>query len=104
MSQQAPARQVVLNATDLTITEVAWPGYPALLEVGTFEADQAFDVMQIHFWSPPMNAWIKLVSAKTGEAGVIEVELGDLEAIRQLEAQGVPKVEAIRRVLGVLPK
>lgn len=93
----------MINATDLAVTEVNWPGYPPLFQVGSFEVQQAMDVMQVHFFSPPLNVWVKLVPQRTGEPGVLEVTVAELGAIQQYQAQGVPRNEAIRRVLGFLP-
>ena len=93
----------MINGADLPVTEVCWPGYLPLFQVGTLDAQRAMDVMQVHLWSPIMRAWIKLVPRKLGEPGVIEGTPGDTQDICGLETQGVPKVEAIRRVLGWMP-
>jgi hypothetical protein len=93
----------VINATNLEITEVSWPGYPALFDLETaLDLDREIHVMQIHFWSPPINSWVKLVPVKSGEQGVVEVTPADIEAISAGQAQGLPKVEAIRQVLGAV--
>lgn len=92
----------MINATDLSVTPVDWPGYPPLFDVGTFDVQRPMAVMQVHFWSQVLNSWVKLVPQHTGEQGVVEVTPADIEGITQGEAQGLPKVEAIRRVLGIM--
>lgn len=102
-TQEITPRQVVINATDLSVTDVNWPGIFPLFELPTgLDLDRPMEVMQIHFWSPIINSWIKLVSMKSGEQGVVEVTPADIEGISQGQAQGLPKVEAIRRVLGIM--
>jgi hypothetical protein len=93
----------VINATDLSVTDVDWPGYPALFTIpAALDLDQDYQVLQVVFWSQKAQSWVKLVPTKVGEEGVLEVTPGDIEAIVAGEAQGLPKVEAIRRVLGVM--
>lgn len=92
-------RQIVVNATEFTSTDVDWPGYPALFDMEY--PDKVIQVMQIHFWSPIMQTWVKLVSQKSGEPGVIEATFEDIEMIKQGMAEGLPRAEAIRRVLGL---
>ena len=88
--------QVVLNATSLEVTSVDWGDYPAL-----FETDYQ-KIMQVHFWSPMFNVWVKLVPSKSGEAtpGVVEVTCADVEAMAAFADSGVDRRAAAERVLG----
>ena len=92
-------RQIVVNATEFTSTDVDWPGYPALFEMEY--PNLVVQVMQIHFWSPTMQTWVKLVSQKSGEQGVIEITIEDTEMVKRGMAEGLPRAEAIRQVLGI---
>lgn len=89
-------RQVVFNAVNLEVTHVDWGDYPAL-----FETDYN-RIMQIHFWSPMLNVWVKLVPVKSGvEApGVVEMTFADIEAIAAFADSGVQTWVAAERVLG----
>ena len=92
----------MINATNLDMTAVTWPGYPPLFELDTaLDLNRRIQVMQVHFWSPQINSWVKLVPVKNGEQGVVEVTPVDIENINAAQSQGFPKVEAIRQVLGV---
>ena len=86
--------QMVLNATSLEQTEVQWGDYRPL-----FETDYQ-KIMQVHFWSPLINRWVKLVPAKTGDQSAAEVTPEDLVAIRQFMQSGCDQRVAIERVLG----
>lgn len=94
----------MINGTDLGVTPVNWPGQHCLFETAAIDLGPCYQVMQIHFWSPIMKSWIKLVPVATDAKDGIEITPMDIEAIQNLEAQGVPKVEAVRRVLDVFPR
>ena len=67
--------QVIVNATDFTMTRVHWPGSPMLY----YDEECRVQVMQVHFWNVVLNSWVKLVPEKFEEPGVAILVLKDFQ-------------------------
>lgn len=90
-------RQVVIEATNLRVIDVEWPGVQPLFEL------PGVSVMQIHFYSPMLNRWVKLVPERTGDRTAVEVTFEDVRAIQGMADEGGSKIDAVRAVLGFYP-
>lgn len=85
---------MVINATDLVITDVNWPHMKPLYNV------MEIHVMEIHVWSPPLNCWVKVVPERYDDVNALVVTLDQMQRIAQFERQGMSKQQAIGAVLG----
>jgi len=86
----------VFNATEVKFTPVAWEGYPELFR---FNEGSDIVVLQVHFWSPIFNSWVKLVPVKSGEEGVIEITPQDVTQALAMQVQGISQAEIVNRIL-----
>lgn len=93
---QVRYKQVVVNATNLAVTDVIWPGVDSLY----FDSKLQAHVMQIHIWSNTLSKWLKIVPEYYLDKDALVVTLEQLSEIGVYEARGVPKLDAIELVLG----
>lgn len=95
-----PGRGYSLNLTTGAMELVDWPGFPAVLR----RPDSLAPVLQITFWSVPLNAWVWLVDSPSGREippGVVEMtwaQLGEAGIAQNIRRES-PEA-SIRAVVG----
>lgn len=94
-----PGRGYLWNLTTGVIEIVDWPGFPAVLR----RPDSLAPVLQIVFWSVPLNKWVWLVDSPSGRQipeGVVELTWQDMADAGVAQMQGRSAADAIRQVAG----
>lgn len=90
--------QVVIEATNLRVVPVEWPEVEPLVVL-----PDGTQVMQIHFYSPVLNRWVKWSAQKSGDRTAVELTFEDLWAVQSIKNDTGSTFDAIKSVLGFYP-
>lgn len=85
----------MINLSTGEVQQVSWPGYPALFEV------KGSRIVRLVFFSQYLDCWVAIVPQRSTNSSCLEIEAGDLERIRQLQASGFSPMDSFKRTLGV---